>query len=98
MKVQVIGPRINKAGMLATITGRKGAIITNTALGQENQLIEAAVPLRAMFGYTTDLRGSTQGHGEFNMEFLEYQPMPSRVQDELEAKYKEKLSKKKSDD
>jgi len=97
MKVQVVGPRASKAAILATITGRRGSIISNSAVGQENQMVEAAVALRQMFGYTTDLRGATQGHGEFTMEFLEYQPMPSKIQEELETKHKEK-AKRRGDD
>ena len=97
MKVQVVGPRASKAGMLGTITGRRGSIISNAAEGLDNQVIEASVPLRAMFGYTNDLRGATQGHGEYSMEFLEYQAMPSKVQEELEGKYKDKTKKRLDD-
>jgi elongation factor G len=59
--------------------------------GQVNEVAEAAglravrshVPLAEMFGYTTELRSSTQGRGSFSMEFYRYEPVPSQVQERL---------------
>jgi len=34
--------------------------------------IKARVPLKQMFGYSTDLRSLTQGRGTFSMQFLKY--------------------------
>jgi elongation factor G len=39
-----------------------------------------------MFGYSNDLRSMTQGKGSFSMEFLKYQKLPSRFQDEIVKK------------
>jgi elongation factor G len=39
-----------------------------------------------MFGYSNDLRSSTQGKGSFSMEFLKYQKVPSRFQEEIVRK------------
>ena len=94
MKVQVVGPRASKSNMLATITDRRGSIMSNASEGLDTQVIEASVPLRSMFGYTNDLRAATQGHGEFTMEFMEYQPLIAKVQEELEAKWQQKTKKK----
>lgn len=43
--------------------------------------MNADVPLSAMFGYATELRGATQGVGEFSMEYKNHAPA-----DEYEAK------------
>ena len=40
-----------------------------------------------MFGYSTDLRSSTQGKGEYKMEFAKYAPVPAEVHKELVEKY-----------
>ena len=34
--------------------------------------IKAKVPLKAMFGYSTDLRSATQGRAAFTMQFFQF--------------------------
>jgi elongation factor G len=36
-----------------------------------------------MFGYTTSLRGMSQGRASSTMEFLEYRPMPAGIMKEI---------------
>ena len=40
-----------------------------------------------MFGYSTDLRSSSQGKAEYTMEFSRYAPVPAEVHLELVKKY-----------
>lgn len=42
-------------------------------------VIKADVPLAHMFGYSTDLRSSTQGKGEFAMEYKTHEQVSSLV-------------------
>ena len=49
-------------------------------------IILAEVPLAEMFGYSNDLRSMTQGKGSFSMEFLKYQKVPSKFQEEIVKK------------
>ena len=59
-------------------------------LGTENRqgfaVIVAEVPLAEMFGYSNDLRSMTQGKGSFSMEFLKYQKLPSKFQEDIVKK------------
>jgi elongation factor G len=43
----------------------------------DRQLIRAQVPLVEMFGYMTELRSATKGHGTFTMEFSRFEAAPS---------------------
>ena len=86
MKVQVYAPVESQTQVITSLTSRQGAITDATAISAETCLVEASVPLRTMFGYISDLRAVTQGHGEYSMEFLEYAPMPSGDQETMVAK------------
>jgi elongation factor G len=46
-----------------------------------------------MFGYSNDLRSSTQGKAEFSMEFAKYQAVPRVVQEELIKKYADRRAR-----
>jgi elongation factor G len=52
--------------------------------------VEARVPLSEMFGYSTDLRSSTQGRASFSMEFSHYEEVPKNVAEAIIAKSKGK--------
>ena len=41
--------------------------------------IDAVVPLRRMFGYSTDLRSLTQGRATYTMQFSHYAQVPEQV-------------------
>ena len=52
-----------------------------------NQVIEAEVPYKELYGYGTTLRSLTGGNGEYSYEFLKYQQAPREVQEaEVEAR------------
>jgi elongation factor G len=82
MKLETSVPDEYQGVAIGQINQRRGVIINNT-MDSGYVVVEAEVPLNEMFGYTTALRGATQGKGEFTMEFLKYSPVPKGVQEEI---------------
>jgi elongation factor G len=86
MKVSVEGPLEFQGAFVRTIMQRRGIIIGTTE--EEGFVrVDTEVPLAAMFGYSTDLRSSSQGKAEYTMEFSRYAPVPAEVHQELVKKY-----------
>mmetsp|Transcript_48781 Transcript_48781/g.106228 ORF Transcript_48781/g.106228 Transcript_48781/m.106228 type:complete len:96 (+) Transcript_48781:33-320(+) len=87
MKVEVTFPSEFQSQAMNTLNQREGSIQGTSAVSQDTSLVEAIVPLRRMFGYSSELRSVTQGQGEFSMEFLEYEAMPTMTQEQLVSEY-----------
>jgi len=89
MKLQTQAPEEFQGPVVGQINQRRGVIL-GTGTVNKYVIVDAEVPLSEMFGYSTDLRSSTQGKGEFQMEFLKYAPVPRNVQEVLVKQYQEK--------
>jgi elongation factor G len=61
-------------GAVVRDLGARRAEIRETAITGSTAVVRAFVPLATMFGYSTELRSLTQGHGSFSMEPFDYQP------------------------
>lgn len=92
MKLEVAAPEEFQGVIIGQLNQRRG-IIVNTNIEASYVTVECEVPLKEMFGYSTDLRSATQGKGEFSMEFLKYQQVPKSVQEEIIKEYNEKNKK-----
>ena len=88
MKVQMTAPTEFQGNLFGLINQRRGVIVDST---DENNTstVNAEVPLSEMFGFSTILRSSTQGKGEFTMEFEKYGKVPNAIADELIKKYQD---------
>jgi elongation factor G len=86
MKVSVEGPTEFQGQFVRTIMQRRGVIVGTTE-SEGFVRVDADVPLAEMFGYSTDLRSSSQGKAEYTMEFARYAPVPREVEAELIKKY-----------
>jgi elongation factor G len=89
MKLETSSPEEFQGVTIGQINQRRGVII-NTSMDNGYVVVEAEVPLKEMFGYSTDLRSATQGKGEFTMEFLKYSQVPKQVQEQIIKDYQEK--------
>ncbi len=89
MKVEVETPEDYMGDVIGDLSRRRGNIagMDDTPSGKK---VEARVPLSEMFGYSTDLRSSTQGRASFSMEFSHYEEVPKNVAEAIIAKNKGK--------
>ncbi len=71
MTVDVITPGEFVGDVIGDIHARRGEVLAVNPKGPVTE-VKANVPLRAMFGYSTDLRSATQGRAVFTMIFAEY--------------------------
>jgi elongation factor G len=99
MALEVSSPSEFQGTIIGNLN-KRGGIIMSTDLNDDGSLvaIKADVPLREMFGYSTDLRSSTQGKGEFAMEYKEHMPASRVVQDVLVKEFSNKLANEEADD
>lgn len=95
MTVEIDCPSDFQGTVVAGINRRMGLIL-NSDMNEDGSGVKviAEVPLANMFGYSTELRSSTQGKGEFTMEYAKHMPTPKNIQDDLEKKYKEERANK----
>jgi elongation factor G len=85
MLVEVVTPEDFMGEVIGGLNSKRGKII-ELADQAGAKVIKAEVPLSGMFGYSTDLRSSTQGRANYSMEFSKYEPVPANVSEELIAK------------
>lgn len=71
MMVDVITPAEFMGDVIGDINARRGEIQAVNPRGTISE-IKAKVPLKALFGYSTDLRSATQGRATFSMIFSQY--------------------------
>merc|ERR1712136_410460 len=86
MSVEVNAPEEYQGTIMGQITKRHG-IITGTEGNEGWITLYAEIPLNDMFGYSTELRSSTQGKGEYSMEYSRYAPALPEVQNEVIQRY-----------
>jgi elongation factor G len=82
MKVIITTPDEFFGSVSGDLSSRRGQI-NDSELRGVVRIINAEVPLSEMFGYTTVLRGMTQGRASSTMEPSEYRLMPENLKREV---------------
>src|SRR5436190_33382 len=88
MKVEVVTPEEYMGSVNGDLNRRRGQIDKMEPRPGNVSVVTAFVPLSEMFGYTTDLRSSTQGRATSSMHFERYAEAPRNVAEEIIAKVK----------
>jgi len=84
--VEVVAPEMYTGDVIGDLNSRRGRI-TELEPRRGIQVVRAAVPLSAMFGYATDLRSMTQGRASYTMQFRCYEALPRALSESLIERY-----------
>ena len=88
MRIEVVTPEEYMGAVNGDLNRRRGQIDKMEPRPGNVSVVTAFVPLSEMFGYTTDLRSSTQGRATSSMHFERYAEAPRNVAEEVIAKIK----------
>jgi elongation factor G len=86
MKVVVVTPEEFMGDVIGDLNSKRGRIESMEDLTTGIKEITAFVPLGEMFGYTTNLRSTTQGRASSSMELDHYADVPNNVAEAIIAK------------
>ena len=82
MFVEVVCPDDFVSNIVGDLNRRRARILGMEARAGA-QVVKSEVPLAEMFGYSTDLRSSSQGRATFTMEYHHYSPVPTHIAESL---------------
>ena len=86
--LEVMTPSEYMGSCMSDLQNRR-ALIEGMGSDKGFDVIKARVPLAELYKYSTTLSSLTSGSATFTMEFADYQPVPSDVQDKLLKAYAE---------
>ena len=87
-RLEVMTPSEYMGTCMSDLQNRR-ALIEGMGTDKGFDVIKARVPLAELYKYSTTLSSLTSGSATFTMEFADYQPVPSDVQDKLLKAYAE---------
>jgi elongation factor G len=79
MLVTVSVPEDAVGDVVGDLNSRRGRPLGMESVGAGMTEVKAEVPMAQMLSYAPDLRSITGGQGEFTMEFLRYEEVPSHL-------------------
>jgi elongation factor G len=78
MKVDIVTPDDYLGDFVGDLQQRRAVIVKTESRGKMTA-IEAQVPLKELFGYSSAMRSLSQGRASASMEPLKYEPAPAEV-------------------
>jgi len=85
MRVEVVTPDKHLGDIIGDLNSRRGNVGGMEQRGNA-RVINALVPLAAMFGYVNTLRSMSQGRAQFTMHFDQYKVVPNQVSEEIQTR------------
>jgi elongation factor G len=84
MQVEVTVPEEAVGDVMGDLNSRRGRPMGMEAKGH-SQVVRAEVPMAEMLTYAPDLRAMTGGRGDYTMDFLRYEEVPSHLTEKAVA-------------
>lgn len=81
MSLKVDVPENYTGDIMGDLNKRRGRVLGMKPSSNGHQIIEADIPSKSLYGYSTELRSMTGGRGKFSYEFSRYEQAPSDVQE-----------------
>jgi elongation factor G len=82
MLVETTGPDEYTGALSKSLCSKRGKIVSMDMINDQ-QVIEARVPLSEMFGFATEIRTLTSGRAVYSMHFEKYKPVPYSIAEEI---------------
>ena len=76
MAVEVVVPEESMGEVIGDLNSRNGQI-EDVSFRGGRRVVRSLVPMRQMFGYSTELRSLSQGRATFSMQFSAYDTLNS---------------------
>ena len=83
MSIEITTPEEFMGDVIGDLNARRGRVDSMEDLANGAKLIRGFVPLANMFGYTSDLRGMSQGRAASTMELTDYEEVPPNIAQEI---------------
>jgi elongation factor G len=87
MRMTIAVPEDSVGDVVGDLTSRRGRPLGMEAKGQMTE-ITAEVPMAEVLDYAPDLRAITGGRGDYTMEFLRHEEVPSHIAQQVVAEAK----------
>ena len=85
VNLEVRAPADCVGAITGDLSSRRGRIAGTDAGPRGMSVINAQVPLAELDGYESQLKSMTGGHGSYNIELSHYDPVPTDIQQKLQA-------------
>lgn len=79
MALEIIIPDMYLGEVISDLNARKGKILS-IETNKKEKILAASLALAKSFGYATDLRSVSQGHGIYTMQFSHYAPKEEKIE------------------
>lgn len=87
VEVEIHVPETFMGDVIGDLNGKRGRVLGMEAV-DKFQIIRAHVPQSEMMRYAIDLKSMTQGRGSFNLRFLKYEEVPSKISEGIISQLK----------